>query len=69
MELDERLFLRIGNPLYIAFGEDGFRSDAVHPDAVGADLGGEVLREDLNTGLGGGVGDGRCRVRPGSLFA
>src|SRR5260370_359101 len=56
--VEQRLLLRSGYALLVAFGEDCFRSNAVRPDAVRPHLGGDILGHDLNTGFRGGVRDG-----------
>ena len=61
--MDEFLFLRIRDLLFIPFGEDRFGGDTVHPDPKRANLGGYILRQNLNAGFGSRVGDGRLRVR------
>jgi hypothetical protein len=39
MRFNERRLLLVGNTLFIAFGKDRFRRDAIHADAVRAGLG------------------------------
>ena len=64
MQCDEILLLNRGDALLIPLGEDCLRSNAVRPDSVGADLGGKVLGENYEAGLGrriaiGDMGRGR----------
>src|SRR5438067_11832182 len=48
--------------LAVALGQDGFGGDAVGPDPIWSGLGGEVLGEQGDRGLGRAVGDGRAAV-------
>src|SRR5215475_12810026 len=57
MQFDEICLLSRGNARPVSLGQDRFRSDAVCPNSVRTDLAGKVLRENLYTGLSGGVGD------------
>ncbi len=59
----QRLFLSLGDPLRIAFGEDRLGRDAVGADAERTRLGREVLGEDLDACLGGCLRDGRPGMR------
>lgn len=54
MQVDQHLLLRIGYALLVTFGKDCFRSDAVHPNAVGPNLAARS-DEDFYARLGGGV--------------
>src|SRR5262249_58033782 len=52
MRLDQRLLLLLWDLLQLVLlGQDHFGGDAVHPHPVRADLGREVLGEDLHAGL------------------
>jgi len=47
----------LGDLLLVGFGHDRFRRDAVGPNAVGPGLRGDVLGEEFDAGLSGGIGD------------
>jgi hypothetical protein len=64
MQVAQRSLLRLGDTFFVAFGEDRFRGDAVGPNAVWADLRGEILGENFDAGFRRGVSDGRARMRP-----
>ena len=53
-----------GDLLAVALGEDGLGREAVGAHPERARLGGHVLGEELDAGLGRGVGDRRPRVGP-----
>jgi hypothetical protein len=57
MVFAQRLLHLLGDLLFVRFGHDRFRGDAVDPDAVGASLRCRVFGEEFDAGLGGGIGD------------
>ena len=52
MQCDETLLLSRGDALLVPLGQDCLGSNAVRSDSVGADLGGKVLGENFDAGLG-----------------
>src|SRR5262245_30024513 len=63
MCFDHRLAVSSWDPLVVAFSQNRLGSDAVHSDPEGANLGGEIFRQDFDTGLRGGIGDWGFGVR------
>src|SRR6516164_4663120 len=64
MPFDEILLLTRGNARLVSLGQDRFRSNAVRPNSIRTDLGGEILSENFDTGLGGRIGDRGHGIRP-----
>ena len=62
VELGPGVLLGGRDLLAVAFGQDGLRGDAVGPDPVRPGLGGDVLGEQGDGGLGRAVRDGRAGV-------
>src|SRR5262245_32545768 len=60
MEVDELLPLCSRYERFVSLREDRLRRDAVHANVVRADLGCKVLREYLDAGLRGRVGNRRA---------
>ena len=62
--LDQFLLLLFGDPGLVFLSEDRLWGDAIGPNAVGADLGREVLGEQLDTCLRRPVGHERVGTGP-----
>src|SRR5262249_52284297 len=55
--------LSFRNALLISVCEDCLGGDAIHANSVGPNLCGNILSQDLDSGLGRGIRYGRVRMR------
>src|SRR5215472_3365510 len=63
MKLPQRILLGAGYALPVAFRENDLGRYAVCSNAIGTRVGRNVLRQNLDTRLGGGIRNGGLRVR------